>query len=112
MKIRKSVIFTVIAALVATSSPQPGQAQRLYNKERDDQTQAALPLAKSLKSGELFDKQLRNFASLVKKDFETEFLVTRFQINAFTLGVLTWQTAHTQVCDLEKRNAAAIPYGS
>lgn len=100
------MIFTVIAVLCATSIPQVGQAQRLYNKERDDQAQAALPLAKSLKSGELFDKQLKNFASLVKKDFETEFLVTKFQINAFTLGVLTWGSAHTQVCDIEARDAS------
>ena len=108
MKIRKSVIFTVIAALLATSIPQAGQAQRLYNKERDDQAQTALPFAKSLKSGELFDKQLKNFASLVKKDFETEFLVTKFQIDALTLGVLTWETANTQVCDIERRNAATL----
>ena len=108
MKMRKSVIFTLSAVLVATSIPQAGQAQRLYNKERDDQAQAALPLAKSLKSGELFDKQLKNFASLVKKDFETEFLVTKFQIDALTLGVLTWQTANAQVCDIEKRDAAGL----
>src|SRR5882724_2165175 len=106
MKIRKSVIFAVIAVLVATSIPQAGQAQRLYNKERDDQAQAALPLAQSLKSGELFDKQLKNFASLVKKDFDTEFLVTRFQINAFTLNLLTWGSAHEQVCETEMFNSA------
>ena len=106
MKIPKPKIFTLITVLVATSIPQAGQAQRLYNKERDDQAQAALPLAQSLKSGELFDKQLKNFASLVKKDFETEFLVTRFQINAFTLGVLTWGSANTRVCDIEERNSA------
>lgn len=107
MKIRKSVIFTVIAVLLATSIPQAAQAQRLYNKERDDQAQTALPLAQSLKSGELFDKQLKNFASLVKKDFDTEFLVTRFQINAFTLNLLTWGSAHTQVCQTAMINEAS-----
>lgn len=103
---RKSVIFTISAVLVAASIPQAGRAQRLYNKERDDQAQAALPLAKSLQSGELFGKQLKNFASLVKKDFDTEFLVTRFQINAFTLDLLTWGSAHTQVCQIEMINSA------
>ncbi len=94
-----------LAVLVMASIPQAGRAQRLYNKERDDQAQAALPLAQSLKSGELFDKQLKNFASLVKQDFDTEFLVTRFQINAFTLDLLTWGSAHTQVCLTEMINS-------
>src|SRR5689334_20867776 len=105
MKIQKTVTFTLMALLVMASIPHAGRAQRLYNKERDEQAQAALPLAQSLKSGELFDKQLKNFASLVKQDFDTEFLVTRFQINAFTLELLTWGSVHTQVCQTEMINS-------
>ena len=96
------LIVAIILALIPVSTP----AQRLYNKERDEQAQAALPLAQALKTGELFDRQLKNLSSLAKKDFETEFLVTRFQIDAFTLNMLTWDDAHTQVCDVERINIA------
>ena len=94
------LIVAIILALIPAATP----AQRLYNKERDEQAQAALPLAQALKTGELFDRQLKNLSSLAKKDFDTEFLVTRFQINAFTLNMLKWDDAHTQVCQVELSN--------
>src|SRR5688572_18269477 len=94
------LIVAITLALLPVSTP----AQRLYNKERDEQAQAALPLAQALRTGELFDRQLRNLSSLAKKDFDTEFLVTRFQINAFTLNMLKWDDAHTQVCQVELIN--------
>lgn len=94
------LIVAITLALIPASTP----AQRLYNKERDEQAQVALPLAQALKTGELFDRQLKNLSSLAKKDFDTEFLVTRFQINAFTLNMLRWDDAHTQVCQVELIN--------
>lgn len=94
------LIVAITLALFPVSTP----AQRLYNKERDEQAQAALPLAQALKTGELFERQLKNLSSLAKKDFDTEFLVTRFQINAFTLNMLKWDDAHTQVCQVELIN--------
>ena len=73
------LIVAITLALIPASTP----AQRLYNKERDEQAQAALPLAQALKTGELFDRQLNILSSLAKKDFDTEFLVTRFQSSHF-----------------------------
>jgi tetratricopeptide (TPR) repeat protein len=105
MKSQKSATIILMAAFAVALISHTGQAQRLYNKERDDQAQAALPLAQALKTGELFDKQLKNLASLAKKDFETEFFVTRFQINAFTLNLLTWENVHNQVCEVEALNS-------
>ena len=69
----------LIVAITLAIFPASTPAQRLYNKERDEQAQAALPLAQALKTGELFDRQLKNLSSLAKKDFDTEFLVTRFK---------------------------------
>jgi hypothetical protein len=94
----------LIVAITLALIPASARAQRLYNKDRDEQAQAALPLAQALKTGELFDRQLKNLSSLAKKDFDTEFLVTRFQINAFTLNMLTWADAHEQVCQTELIN--------
>jgi hypothetical protein len=94
------LIVAITLALMPASAP----AQRLYNKERDEQAQAALPLAQALKTGELFDRQLKNLAALAKKDFDTEFLVTKFNISAATLGLLKWEDAHEQVCQLETLN--------
>jgi tetratricopeptide (TPR) repeat protein len=94
------LIVAITLALIPVSAP----AQRLYNKERDEQAQAALPLAQALKTGELFDRQLKNLAALAKKDFDTEFLVTKFNISAATLGLLKWEDAHEQVCQLETLN--------
>src|SRR5215218_4188741 len=99
-----STAALLILAITLALIPASASAQRLYNKERDEQAQTALPLAQALKTGELFDRQLRNLASLAKKDFDTEFLVTRFQINAFTLNMLTWENAHMQVCEVEQIN--------
>ena len=101
------LIVAITLALMPVSTP----AQRLYNKERDEQAQAALPLAQALKTGELFDRQLKNLASLAKKDFETEFLITKFQIGTFTLSTLTWADAHAMVCQTELINTdpGAIP---
>lgn len=84
--------------------PVAGQAQHIYNKERDEQAQAVLPLAQALKNGEIFERQLKNLASLTRKDFETEFLITKFQINSFTLNLLTWGDAHELVCQTEAIN--------
>ena len=113
MKNQKTTAASLIVAIALALVPVSAPAQRLYNKERDEQAQAALPLAQALKTGELFDRQLRNLASLAKKDFDTEFLVTRFQINAFTLSMLTWADAHEQVCQTELVNTepGSIPDG-
>jgi len=78
--------------------PISSAGQHIYNKERDEQAQKALPLAEALKTGSLFETQLRNLASLAKRDFDTEFLVTKFQINAFSLDLLTWEKANTYIC--------------
>lgn len=99
----KLLIVAITLALLPVSAP----AQRLYNKERDEQAQAALPLAQALRTGELFDRQLRNLAALAKKDFDTEFLITKFQIGAFSLDLLKWEDAHEQVCQLEVLNTEA-----
>jgi tetratricopeptide (TPR) repeat protein len=100
----KTTATLLIVAITLALMPISIQAQRLYNKERDEQAQTALPLAQALKTGELFDRQLKNLSSLAKKDFDTEFLVTRFQINAFTLNMLKWGDAHAQVCQVELSN--------
>lgn len=100
----KTTATLLVVAITLALMPAAARAQRLYNKERDEQAQAALPLAQALKTGELFDRQLKNLSSLAKKDFDTEFLVTRFQINAFTLNMLKWGDAHAQVCQVELSN--------
>lgn len=104
MNKRKLPTLIVLVAVALMSFPITGKSQRLYNKERDEQAQKALSLTESLRSGEVFDRQLRNLANLAKRDFETEFLVTKFQIDSFSLSLLTWSSAHELVCDTERIN--------
>ncbi|MCU1265567.1 MAG: hypothetical protein JWM21_1885 [Acidobacteria bacterium] len=107
MKTRKTITISTLVGLLLALFPIGGRTQHLYNKERDEQAQKALPLAEALKSGQLFDTQLKNLASLSKRDFETEFLVTKFQINAFSLDLLTWEKANTYVCLNRTLNSAS-----
>jgi hypothetical protein len=104
MQNRKTFTLMVMLAFTLALLPTVGHTQHIYNKERDEQAQRTLPLAASLKSGDLFDKQLKNLASLSRKDFETEFLVTKFQINSDSLSLLTWGSAHELVCRVKREN--------
>src|SRR5829696_5690411 len=107
MKSHKTTAVLLVSALALALVPAPGRAQRLYNKKRDEQAQAALPLAQALKTGELFDRQLRNLAALARKDFETEFALERLEMDSFSVAVLTWNDAHDAVCRIERLNAQA-----
>ena len=104
MRKQSALTFLVLAIVFHVVFVTAGYGQHIYNKERDEQAQAALPLAQALKNGELFEKQLKNLRSLARKDFETEFMVTKFQIDAFSLAVSTWGDAHSRVCTVEATN--------
>lgn len=101
---KQSALMVLALAITIHLCATAGYGQHIYNKERDEQAQAALPLAQALKNGELFEKQLKNLRSLARKDFENEFLVTKFQIDAFALQVSTWGDAHSRVCTVEAIN--------
>jgi hypothetical protein len=103
MRNHKTTAVLLITAFALALIPGSTGAQRLYNKERDQQAQAALPLAQVLKTGELFDRQLRNLAALTKKDFDTHFAFTKSRIGTFSLNLLTWDNAHKRVCEIEER---------
>lgn len=103
--IRRMICGAVVATtLVLAILPPAGRAQRLYNKERDEQAQKALELAEPLKSGELFDKQLKNLSALSKRDIETEFLALKSTVVTNALNVTTWGEAHEYVCQIQREN--------
>lgn len=88
------------------SNVADAQKIRIYDKERDDQAAAALKLAEALNNNNIFEAQLRNLATLSKKDFETEFLGIKLNINAQPLAINNWADAHSAVCQIEKQNNA------
>lgn len=94
----------VVTALALAALPPPGRAQRLYNKERDEQAQKALELAEPLKNGELFEKQLKNLSALSKRDIETEFIALKMTVVTDALDVTTWGGAHEYVCRVQRLN--------
>lgn len=104
MLTRKVFVTTIALAILLALCPTTGRTQRLYNKERDEQAQQALTLAEALKNGAIFDKQLKNLAALMKRDFETEFIAARFQIDSDSLSLLTWGHAHELVCRVQRLN--------
>jgi plasmid stabilization system protein ParE len=103
MKIRTAVSASLAFILVLAACPV-ALGQRLYNRERDEQAQAALALAAPLKNGALFETQLRNLSSLTKKDFETEFIAAKFDMDANAQSLLTWGSAHELVCQAYRDN--------
>lgn len=106
MKIR-TAFSASIAFVMALAACPAALGQRLYNRERDEQAQAAQALAAPLKNGSLFETQLRNLSSLMKKDFETEFLAAKFTMNSDALSLLTWGSAHQLVCQAYRDNKDA-----
>jgi hypothetical protein len=104
MLTRRVFVKTFALAVLLTLCPTTGLTQRLYNKDRDEQAQQSLTLAEALKNGAIFDKQLKNLAALMKKDFETEFIAARFQIDSDSLSLLTWGNAHELVCRVQQQN--------
>jgi hypothetical protein len=72
-------------------------AQRIYDKERDEQAKQAVKLAEEIKNGSNFEKQLRNLSILARQDFANFFLgqrrATRARINSFT----TWRDVERAV---------------
>ncbi len=81
-------VFCVWLMFLATA-----QAQRLYNKSRDEQAKKAEKLVETIQSGALFEKQLKNLTLMSQRDFETEFLLLRMRLNAEPLALLTWGNA-------------------
>lgn len=103
--IRRMICCAVVATMLALAAlPPAGRAQRLYNKERDEQAQKALELAEPLKNGELFERQLKNLSALAKRDIETEFLALKSTVVTDALDVTTWGRAHEYVCEIQRAN--------
>lgn len=103
MKIRTAFSASLAFAVALAACPA-ALGQRLYNRERDEQAQAAQALAAPLKNGSLFETQLRNLSSLMKKDFETEFIAAKFEMNSRAQSLLTWGDAHELVCQAYRDN--------
>ena len=65
------------------------RGQRLYDKKRDEKAQEAKTLSEGIKSGSLFNSQIRNLNSLSNQDVQTYFLdasrVLRANINRFEM---------------------------
>ncbi|HVI73200.1 MAG TPA: hypothetical protein VM656_17170 [Pyrinomonadaceae bacterium] len=82
--------------------PKGIEAQRLYDAKRDEEAQAALKIADTLKSGTLFDKQLKNLSLLAKRDMEASLADARArmrtEINSFT----TWTDVNCTVATVDR----------
>ena len=94
----------VLCFTVLIVCPSKNYSQRLYDKIRDEQAQQALELAEPLKNGSIFETQLKNLANRTKIDFETEFLVRKFEINSQSLSTIKWGDAHEYVCSIQINN--------
>ena len=103
--IRRMICGAVVATTLASMAlPPVARAQRLYNKERDEQAQKALELAEPLKNGALFEAQLKNLSTLAKRDIETEFMALKSTVVSDSLIITTWGRAHRYVCTVQSDN--------
>jgi hypothetical protein len=97
MKRHKSMSALLMVILFALSMPRTGTAQRIYDKERDDQAQEAKKLAGDVTSGSLFDKQVKNLNLLSQQDLATYFLEARRNLRARINAFSTWRSVGFRV---------------
>jgi hypothetical protein len=67
-------ILSLALVLAMTTGQTRVLAQRLYNKDKDDQAQETRKLATEVESGAVFDKQLKNLKLISRQDFATYFM--------------------------------------
>jgi hypothetical protein len=79
------LLITLLASLSVRT-----QAQRVYDKGRDEQAKQALKAAEEIESDSSFEKQLRNLNLLSKQDFANYFLGQRREIRARLNSFTTW----------------------
>jgi hypothetical protein len=87
---------------------QRATAQRIYNKERDDQAQAAKKQAEEVRNGSVFNKQLQNLSVLSRFDFDTYFLGARRSMRADIAAFNTWEDVN-RVVDRTERAVGQPP---
>lgn len=99
---RQKLILWAIFFTGCLTLPTGVVAQRLYDAKRDEQAQAAQKIADTLKSGTLFDKQLKNLQLLAKRDMEASLADARArmrsEINSFTY----WLDVNCAVATVDK----------
>ena len=100
-----SNLSLILALLVLLSAE--GQAQRIYDRERDEQSKQALKLAEEIKSDSSFEKQLRNLNTLSQQDFANYFLGQRRALHARINSFTTWRDVGRAVHQAE--TALAVP---
>jgi len=101
MKLAKVALWALIAACCLTQ-PEGAAAQRLYNAERDEQSQAAAKIAENLQSGTLFDKQLKNLSLLSKRDMEASLAAARVRMRSEINSFTTWGDVNCVVRRVDK----------
>lgn len=82
--------------------PKGVEAQRLYDAKRDEEAQAAQKIADTLKSGTLFDKQLKNLSLLVKRDMEATLADARARMRAEINSFTTWADVNCTVATVDR----------
>src|SRR5262245_31571901 len=105
MKINGHFLNSFLLIALLASLPVCAQAQRFYDKERDQDAKQALKLAEEIESDSSFEKQLRNLNLLSKQDFANYFIGQRRDIRARLNSFTTWadvvRTVKTAEMDLD-----------
>jgi hypothetical protein len=99
MKVLKTLFLSTLVALCCV---QTSSAQRLYDKERDEQAQGAKKLADQIESSAVFDKQIRNLSALVRQDFTVYFMGARRDLRANVNAITNWKDVDNIVKNTER----------
>jgi len=89
-------LFSLVI-LTCAALPQRGNAQHLYNKERDEQAQDAVKKSADVLSGALFQKQLDNDAVLNARQIERLFLDNQRVQRAMVRNLDLWNELKAEV---------------
>src|SRR5215213_3345229 len=97
----KLILWTLFFFTAFLTLPRVVVGQRLYDAKRDEEAQAALKIADTLKSGTLFDKQLKNLSLLAKRDMEASLADARARMRSEINSFTTWKDVNCAVASVD-----------
>jgi len=110
MKRKKLWLLFALVFVVGSASSLHGQ--RLYDKDKDDEAQAAKKLASETFNGGVFDKQLRNLKLITQQDFATYFMSAKRKMNLDINSFIQWNDVDVSVRDIKRNVGQSNPFES
>ncbi|MDX6385571.1 MAG: hypothetical protein QOK48_3144 [Blastocatellia bacterium] len=110
MNLRTFWLF--LAVIFLSGAARPTLAQRIYDKDKDDQAQEAKKLAAEATSGSVFDKQLKNLKLITQQDFATYFMAAKRQMNLDINSFILWKDVADAVKNVKNNVGQQDPYPS